>query len=138
MVEALLLVISFSLFAVSIYYHAYTVAFGGFCLVSSLVLLLRVFSLHPPNLSRAQKVFERCLSDPVAHRGCVPENTLAGIRSAKERGLDVVEVDLEYTKDGQPVLLHDPSVDRTSNGAGKICDMTLKEVRELDFGSKFG
>ena len=137
-IHSLLLVVFFSLFeAVSIFYHAYTVAFAGFCLASSFILL-RAFSLPPPSASRAKKFLERCLLDPVAHRGCVPENTLAGIRAAKERGLNVVEVDLEYTKDGHPVVLHDPSVDRTSDGTGKIYDMTLEEVRKLDFGYKFG
>ena len=135
--QSLLLAVSFSLIAVPVFYHAYTVAFAGFCLASSIVLL-RAFSLPQPDASRAKIFFEKCLSDPVAHRGCVPENTLGGIRSAKERGLKVAEVDLEYTKDGHPVLLHDPSVDRTSNGTGKIYNMTLKEVKELDFGCKFG
>eukprot|EP00731_Ephydatia_muelleri_P027818 Em0019g691a len=50
----------------------------------------------------------------------------------------MVEVDLTFTKDGHPVLLHDLTVDRTSDGKGRIDGMTLAEVKKLDFGSKFG
>ena len=138
MQSVLPLVLFFVFELVSVLSYAYTAAFGGLCLASSLVVLLRAFCLPPPSASRVNKFLERCLSEPVAHRGCVPENTLSGICAAKERGLNIAEVDLEYTKDGHPVLLHGPSVDRTSNGTGKIYEMTLEEVKKLDFGCKFG
>ena len=80
----------------------------------------------------------KALSTPVAHRADTPENTLAGIRKARSKGATVVEVDLTFTKDGYPVLLHDLTVDRTSDGKGRIDGMTLAEVKKLDFGSKFG
>ncbi|MCH5156978.1 MAG: hypothetical protein J1G02_03760 [Clostridiales bacterium] len=73
----------------------------------------------------------------INHRGYVdaPENTLSAFRMSKEMGFDCVECDVRFTKDNQPVLLHDKTVIRTSNGRGKISDMTLDEVRRLDFGS---
>ncbi len=73
---------------------------------------------------------------PVAHRAGKPENTLAGIRRAKVEGASAVEVDLAFTKDGIPVLLHDKTVDRTSNGSGKLSELTFEEVRKLDFGNE--
>ena len=75
---------------------------------------------------------------PVAHRAGKPENTLAGIRLAKKEGASGVEVDLCFTKDGVPVLLHDATVDRTSNGSGVLSQLTFSQVRKLDFGCKFG
>ncbi len=105
----------------------------------SLYLLYNVTQGFPPfSHHRVDAFLKKCLSSPIAHRGGVPENTLAAIRRAKERQCKVVEVDLEFTKDGHAVLLHDDSVDRTSNGTGSIWDLTLKEVRRLDFGGKFG
>lgn len=76
----------------------------------------------------------------VAHRGYsaeAPENTLAAFRLAKKMGFDYVECDVQFTSDGVPVLLHDETVDRTSNGTGNIAEMTLEEVKALDFGTWF-
>ena len=75
---------------------------------------------------------------PIAHRGGTPENTLTAIRNSKASGASGIEVDLAFTKDGYPVILHDDTVDRTSNGKGNISDMTLEEARKLDFGIVFG
>ena len=73
----------------------------------------------------------------INHRGYndAPENTLAAFRLSKEMGFNMVECDVRFTKDNHPVILHDASVNRTSNGKGKIAEMTLEEVRQLDFGS---
>ena len=70
----------------------------------------------------------------IAHRGNhvnVPENTLASYKLAIKAGADYVEMDLRTTKDGHLVVLHDSKVDRTTNGQGKISDMTLDEVKKL-------
>ena len=69
------------------------------------------------------------------HSAVAPENTLAAFRLSKEMGFGVVECDVQFTKDGVPVLLHDDTVDRTSNGSGKLANLTFDEVRALDFGS---
>jgi len=73
----------------------------------------------------------------INHKGyhSAPENTLAAFRESAKRGFTMVECDVSFTKDGQAVLLHDDTVDRTSNGTGDIESMTFEEVRALDFGS---
>lgn len=74
----------------------------------------------------------------VNHRGyntVAPENTLSAYRLSKKKGFDYVECDVQFTSDGVPVLLHDGTIDRTSNGTGDISTLTLDEVRAFDFGS---
>jgi glycerophosphoryl diester phosphodiesterase len=74
------------------------------------------------------------------HRGAnryAPENTLPAIKKAVAMGADFVEIDVRTTKDGQLVLMHDSTVDRTTNGTGKVRDLTLAEIRKLDAGSWF-
>ena len=74
----------------------------------------------------------------IAHRGAsdmAPENTLPAFRKAKELGFSSVETDVRFTSDNIPVCLHDGSVNRTSNGTGDIWNMTLDEVKALDFGA---
>lgn len=76
----------------------------------------------------------------IGHRGAVghaPENTLAGIRKAAELGATWVEFDVALTKDDVPVLMHDDTVDRTTDGSGDLADMTLQSVRKLDAGRWF-
>ena len=87
---------------------------------------------------KVKEFVSRSRQEPISHRAGRPENTLAGIRRSKEEGASGVEVDLIFTKDGVPVLLHDATVDRTSNGSGEVSELTFKEVRRLDFGYKFG
>jgi len=73
----------------------------------------------------------------VGHRGCrdiEPENTLLGIKKAMELGVDAVEIDVHLSKDNELVVIHDPSVDRTTNGKGLVKDMSLKELKKLDAG----
>lgn len=76
----------------------------------------------------------------IAHRGAsslAPENTLAAVEKALELNVDVVEIDVHRTYDGELVVLHDDTVDRTTSGTGKIADLTLDEVKSLDAGSWF-
>lgn len=75
----------------------------------------------------------------IAHRGDhtkAPENTLAAIQKAIEVGCDFVEVDVRRTRDGALVVMHDSTVDRTTNGKGKVSELSLEEIRKLDAGSK--
>jgi len=77
----------------------------------------------------------------VGHRGTVkfaPENTVSAFRKAIELGADLVEMDVRETKDGHLVLMHDSTVNRTTDGSGKVGAMTLAEMRRLDAGSWFG
>ena len=74
----------------------------------------------------------------ILHRGWAteaPENTLPAFRLGREKGFSYMEADVSFTADGHPVLLHDKKVDRTSNGEGEIEKLTLREVRQLDFGA---
>ena len=71
------------------------------------------------------------------HRGAagvVAENTLKGFRRAIELGVDAVECDVHLTRDGQVVVMHDDTVDRTTGGTGRIAEMDLADVRRLDAG----
>lgn len=73
-----------------------------------------------------------------AHRGyseAYPENTLLAVRKAFEAGVDRVEVDLGLSEDGHLVLMHDRTVERTTDGEGAVAFMTLAELRDLDAGS---
>ncbi len=75
------------------------------------------------------------------HRGDradAPENTLPAFTAAFAGGLEFVETDVQLTADGVPVLLHDETVDRTTDGAGAVADLTLAQVQALDAGSWFG
>lgn len=72
----------------------------------------------------------------VCHRGSslAPENTLMAFELAKKQGFEYVETDVQFTRDGVAVLLHDDTIDRTSNGSGYLKDYTYEELKELDFG----
>lgn len=75
-----------------------------------------------------------------AHRGdrsAAPENTLPAVDAALAGGRDFVEIDLQLTADGFPVLMHDATVDRTTDGTGRVRDLTLEQIRALDAGSWF-
>ena len=74
----------------------------------------------------------------VAHRGYssfAPENTLPAYIMAYDMGFSYVECDLMWTSDEEPVLLHDASIDRTSDGTGNIAELTLAQARNYDYGS---
>jgi glycerophosphoryl diester phosphodiesterase len=75
-----------------------------------------------------------------AHRGehlQHPENSLPAIQAAIDAGVDYVELDVRTSSDGYLVLMHDPTVDRMTNGKGAIRSMTLAEIRKLDLGARF-
>ncbi|QXE35013.1 carbohydrate-binding protein [Streptomyces sp. GMY02] len=77
----------------------------------------------------------------VAHRGYwrgAPENSLRAIDLAVNKGAEVVEIDVQRTKDGQLVLMHDTSVDRTTNGTGNVSDLTLAQIKDLRLRAGLG
>ncbi|HEY0069050.1 MAG TPA: glycerophosphodiester phosphodiesterase family protein [Chloroflexia bacterium] len=76
----------------------------------------------------------------IAHRGGsleVPENTMAAFRHAVSIGMRMVELDVQMTRDGELVVIHDETVDRTTGGTGPVGSFTLEELQRLDAGSKF-
>jgi glycerophosphoryl diester phosphodiesterase len=70
--------------------------------------------------------------------GNFPENTIPAFESALQLGADFAEVDVRTTRDGALVVIHDGTVDRTTNGTGNVRSFTLAEIRALDAGSWFG
>lgn len=76
----------------------------------------------------------------IGHRGAstsAPENTLAAFRQALEFGADGFELDAKLSADGEVVVIHDQTVDRTTDGTGAVRKLTLAQIKELDAGSKF-
>ena len=76
----------------------------------------------------------------LAHRGAsalAPENTIEAFRLAVEAGAGGLELDVHMTRDGHTVVIHDATVDRTTNGSGAVSEMTLEELRRLDAGHNF-
>lgn len=76
----------------------------------------------------------------IAHRGAsglAPENTLAAFRKAVDIGADFVEFDVQLSKDGSVIILHDLTLDRTTDGTGAPGDYSLQELKQLDAGSSF-
>jgi glycerophosphoryl diester phosphodiesterase len=77
----------------------------------------------------------------IGHRGAcayAPENTLASIRKAAAQGARWVEFDVRLTREGDLVLMHDEDVKRTTNGKGRVVDLSLAEIGALDAGAWFG
>ncbi|MED4755163.1 glycerophosphodiester phosphodiesterase family protein [Brevibacillus choshinensis] len=76
-----------------------------------------------------------------AHRGwkfAYPENTLLAFQRAMELGADMLEFDLRFSKDRVIMVIHDETVDRTTDGSGKVSDYTMEELKQLDAGGWFG
>lgn len=75
-----------------------------------------------------------------AHRGAsayAPENTLPAFEKALEQGADGVELDVQRSADGQLVVIHDETISRTSNGIGKVADLSLEEMLQCNFANGF-
>ena len=70
-------------------------------------------------------------------RGLSPEHTIAAYKKALKVGADVLEIDAHATRDGEMVVIHDPTVDRTTNGKGGANELTLSEIKGLDAGYRF-
>ena len=76
----------------------------------------------------------------MAHRGAsgtFPENTLSAFRAAIDAKADMCELDVQLTRDGAVVVIHDDTVDRTTDGKGEVAELTLAELKRLDAGAKF-
>ena len=76
--------------------------------------------------------------DNVAHRGAsgyAPENTIAAFDKARDMKADYIEIDVQRSKDGKLVIIHDTTVDRTTDGTGHVKDLTFEQLRSLDAGS---
>ena len=76
----------------------------------------------------------------IAHRGhsiAFPENTMEAYRKAIELGVEMIECDVNITRDGKLVMMHDATLDRTTSGSGRVSAATWDEIQQLDAGGKF-
>jgi glycerophosphoryl diester phosphodiesterase len=99
-----------------------------------------LFILHKINFTIFQMWTDTPRPIVIAHRGDkshAPENTLAAFRLAAEKGADAIEFDVKLSADGQVVVLHDQTVNRTTNGIGNVSKLPLAALRELDAGAWF-
>ncbi len=109
-------------------------------LIPGIVIFLLAINFMPVKQINQKEFFKNNRPLVIAHQGgelLAPSNTMAAFTNAVNMGVDVLETDLYITKDGYLVAIHDPTVDRTTNGHGKISDMTLKEIQKLDAGYHF-
>lgn len=111
-------------------------------------LLLSVIFAAEPNGQRTDHHvdfinlynYTSCKFLVIAHRGAsyyAPENTMAAFRLAYEMGADMIELDVQLSKDGVPVVIHDADLSTTTSGRGRVADFLFEELRELDAGSWF-
>ncbi|MED3575223.1 glycerophosphodiester phosphodiesterase [Cytobacillus praedii] len=107
-------------------------------LIGTGVAFSLLFSPFSQAFAEEPTVGERKQVDNVAHRGAAgyaPENTIAGFDLAVEMKADYIEIDVQRSKDGEIVVIHDTTVDRTTDGTGKVGDLTFEQLRSLDAGS---
>lgn len=105
---------------------------GFGCLVAVFLLPILYYGLY-----FAQRGSLPIKQSVIAHRGgpvIGPENTLATFRRAIETGVDWLEMDVQRSSDGVLVVIHDETVDRTTNGTGQVADLTLADLKALDAG----
>jgi len=111
-------------------------------ILATIFIVILIFALHRfmtvgprpdhPVLAKSPLLF--------AHRGGAalwPENTLFAFHNAANMGVDVLEMDVHLTADDNLVVIHDGTVDRTTNGSGRVVDMTVAEIKKLDAGYHF-
>lgn len=102
-----------------------------------LVVFLNLFFVFSQEISSESRPVSLPEKGICAHRGANethPENTIMAFREAIRLGAHMIEFDVQMTKDNQLVIMHDASVDRTTNGKGLISSLTLEEIQRLDAG----
>lgn len=100
--------------------------------------ILPVFASRPAFSAGAEE--RKVVPQVVAHRGgrvWAPENTLAAFRKSVELGADGIELDIHRCKSGELIVIHDETVDRTTDGTGYIKDMTLAQIKQLSAGARW-
>lgn len=111
---------------------------------TTFILLVLLLSMQAMAKDRAQQLRDNLINNPkyvtvVAHRGDwrnAPENSLQAFQNCIDMGVDMIEIDIHKTKDGVLVLMHDDTLDRCSNGKGKIKDHTYAEIQKLNLMSQ--
>ncbi len=111
-------------------------------ILATIVIVILIFALHR-FITVGPRPDHPALAHPpllFAHRGGAalwPENTLFAFQHAAELGVDVLELDVHLTADGDLVVIHDATVDRTTNGTGRVKDMTVAQLKDLDAAYHF-
>ncbi|CAH2715500.1 Glycerophosphodiester phosphodiesterase [Neobacillus rhizosphaerae] len=103
-------------------------------------LLLFIFMVAFRMVKGSTRIPKSQIPIKIGHRGAAgycPENTAASFKKAIELGVDYLEIDIQMTRDNKLVIIHDPTINRTTNGKGHVKDLTLKELQALDAGSWF-
>jgi glycerophosphoryl diester phosphodiesterase len=117
----------------------------GYFLLGVILILAGIYfylAMQTGKPADVRAIFQRDFSRPLvfAHRGgggLFPENTLEAFKYSAQMGVDVLELDVHSTADGALVVMHDATLDRTTDGTGRINQMTLAEIKKLDAGYKF-
>ncbi|HID33559.1 MAG TPA: glycerophosphodiester phosphodiesterase [Anaerolineae bacterium] len=113
-----------------------------FRLLATIVIVILIFALHR-FITVGPRPEQPALADPpllFAHRGGAglwPENTLLAFEHAAQLGVDVLELDVHLTADDELVVIHDATVDRTTDGRGRVREMTVAQLQTLDAGYRF-
>ena len=112
-----------------------------------LLIILLVSCSRPESTDKVDKILEKfhdanseyvmVAAHRAAHNG-FPENSLPAIKKAIDMGVDIVELDVKTSKDGIPVLMHDGTIDRTTNGSGKLEEFTLLELKSFRLKKRDG
>jgi len=120
-------------------------ALSVMCVLAAASVVIAFLGATPARVSSREQMGDERTPGQAAfiasHRGgaaTAPENTLPAITAALAAGFDYVEVDVALTADHRPVLMHDKTVDRTTDGHGRLAALTLADVKALDAGSWFG
>lgn len=109
-------------------------------MLAAFIFLMLIFIPFNPHLMSQNNTFLENEPIIIAHRGAsgtAPENTMAAIRKAMHSNAVCIEIDVHLSQDNELVVIHDYTVNRTTNGSGKIAEMTLTEIQSLDAGSWF-
>ncbi|MDV2580762.1 glycerophosphodiester phosphodiesterase [Alkalibacillus haloalkaliphilus] len=109
----------------------------GLTILGAIYIFLYLIPMHSVE---PKAFFENDRPMVIAHQGgehLKPSSTMAAFENAVELGVDVLETDLHISKDGYLINIHDPSVDRTTDGTGNVADLTLEELKQLDAGHYF-
>ncbi len=107
------------------------------------IILFLLAACSPPATSNALRAPSPAAAPTIlisAHRGgaaLAPENTLAAFRNGVALGADFLEMDVHLTKDGVPVVIHDATIDRTTDGAGRVADFTLAQLQSFNAAAKY-
>lgn len=113
---------------------------SGVIAVLGMVLILSVLGACQSNTEGAPTMEAEHRIQIVGHRGAkgvAPENTLASFQAALDVGVDMIELDVHLSRDGELVVIHDPRLERTTDGSGLVGDFTLEELKGLDASAKF-